>query len=133
MRAHALSATLALLAMAIAVQPAKAQGDAKPADSDARYKASAHLYDTYCTQCHGVNRNGKGVNTAGMAVQPRDHSDTAGMTSIPDDEMNKVIHEGGPAANKSALMPPWASVFTDAQITDMVAYLRKVCHCGSTK
>ena len=127
MRARFLPGLLALAAGAVlTAQPAAAQDAAK-------YKASAHLYDTYCTQCHGVNRNGKGVNTAGMAVQPRDHSDTAGMVSIPDEEMNKVIHEGGASANKSALMPPWASVLTDAQITDMVAYLRKVCRCGTAK
>jgi cytochrome c oxidase cbb3-type subunit 3 len=127
MRARFLSGVLVFTAgAAFMIQPAIAQDDAK-------YKASAHLYDTYCTQCHGVNRNGKGLNTAGMAVQPRDHSDAAGMASIPDDEMNKVIHEGGAAANKSALMPPWSSVLTDAEITDMVAYLRKVCHCGTTK
>lgn len=123
MRAHVFFAAAVL---AFAIQPAWAQDDAK-------YKASAHLYDTYCTQCHGVNRNGKGVNTAGMAVQPRDHSDSAGMASIPDAEMVKVIHLGGASANKSALMPPWASVLTDQQITDMVSYLRMVCKCGPAK
>lgn len=123
MRVHIFAAAALL---GFAAQPASAQEDAK-------YKESAHLYDTYCTQCHGVNRNGKGVNTAGMAVQPRDHSDAAGMASIPDDEMIKVIHLGGASANKSALMPPWASVFTDEQITNMVAYLRKVCKCGPAK
>ncbi|HWL46848.1 MAG TPA: cytochrome c [Sphingomonadaceae bacterium] len=114
---------MGLAAMAFAVQPAAAEDDPK-------FQASAHIYDTYCTQCHGVQRNGKGVNTAGMSVQPRDHSDAAGMASIPNAEMIEVIHKGGAAANKSALMPPWASVLTDEQITDMVAYLRHVCKCG---
>jgi len=119
MRLTYLSGSLVLAAaMMFAVSPASAQDDAK-------FKASAHLYDTYCTQCHGVNRNGKGINTAGMSVQPRDHADTAGMKSIPIEEMNKAIHEGGAAVNKSALMPPWSSVFTDAQITDRVPYLAK--------
>jgi cytochrome c oxidase cbb3-type subunit III len=92
------------------------------AADDAKLKASAHLYDTYCAQCHGVNRDGKGVNTVGLSVQPRDHSDTKGMTSIPLEEMTKAIRDGGASVNKSALMPPWSSVLTDEQITDMVAY-----------
>ena len=33
------------------------------------------LYNTYCVQCHGLQRNGKGVNTPDMSVQPRDHTD----------------------------------------------------------
>lgn len=108
------------------VQPAAAQ-------DEARLKASAHLYDVYCAQCHGVQRNGKGVNTIGLSVQPRDHSDTKGMASIPLDEMTKAIRDGGAAVNKSALMPPWNSVLTEAEVADMVAYLRKVCRCDDVK
>ena len=80
-----------------------------------------------------MQRNGKGVNTAALSVQPRDHSDTKGMSSIPLEELTKAIREGGAAVNKSALMPPWSSVLSDAQITDMVAYLRHVCRCDDPK
>lgn len=90
---------------------------------------TVRLYNTYCTQCHGLERNGKGVNTVGLSVQPRDHSDKVSMSSIPLDEMTKAIKEGGASVNKSALMPPWGSVLTDEQIADLVSYLRKVCHC----
>jgi cytochrome c oxidase cbb3-type subunit 3 len=121
---------LALFGCAAALGMASAFAAPASAADDAKMKASAHLYDTYCSQCHGVQRNGKGVNTVGLSVQPRDHSDTKGMTSIPLDEMAKAIRDGGASVNKSALMPPWASVLTDAQITDMVAYLRHVCKCG---
>lgn len=99
------------------------------ADDEAKLQASAHVYDTYCAQCHGVNRNGKGVNTAALSVQPRDHSDTKGMTSIPREEMVSAIRDGGASVNKSALMPPWNSVLTEEQIENMVTYLRKVCRC----
>lgn len=92
--------------------------------------ASAHLYDTYCAQCHGVERNGKGVNTGGLSVQPRDHSDTVAMSSLPRDQMIKAIAEGGAAVNKSALMPAWSSVLTGEQIEDMADYLIHVCKCG---
>jgi cytochrome c oxidase cbb3-type subunit 3 len=99
------------------------------AEEDPAVQASTKLYNTYCAQCHGLNRNGKGVNTIALSVQPRDHSDKVGMSSIPLDEMTKAIREGGASVNKSALMPPWGSVLTDQQIAEMVSYLRKVCHC----
>jgi cytochrome c oxidase cbb3-type subunit 3 len=98
-----------------------------------KIQASAHLYDTYCAQCHGVNRNGKGVNTVGLSVQPRDHSDTAGMSSLPREQMVKAITEGGASVNKSALMPAWGHVLTKEQIEDMADYLIYVCKCNQTK
>ena len=106
-------------------------GPAAAGDDDPNIKASAHLYDTYCAQCHGVQRNGKGVNTVGLSVQPRDHSDTAGMASLPREEMIRAITDGGAAVNKSALMPAWSSVLTEEQIEDMADYLHFVCKCGS--
>lgn len=98
--------------------------------ADAKIEQSARLYDTYCAQCHGISRNGKGVNTVGLPVQPRDHSDTAAMSSLPRDQMVRAIREGGASVNKSALMPSWSSVFTDAQIEQMADYLLYVCKCG---
>ncbi len=98
--------------------------------ADAKIEQAARLYDTYCAQCHGVTRNGKGVNTVGLSVQPRDHSDSAAMSSLPRDQMVRAIREGGAAVNKSALMPSWSSVFTDAEIEQMADYLLYVCKCG---
>lgn len=99
------------------------------AENDKIEKA-AKLYDLYCAQCHGVGRDGKGVNTVGLSVQPRDHSDTAAMSSLPRDQMVRAIRDGGAAVNKSPLMPPWASVLTDEQVDLMADYLLHVCKCG---
>jgi cytochrome c oxidase cbb3-type subunit 3 len=103
------------------------------AEDNPKFKDSARLYDTYCAQCHGVNRNGKGVNTVGLSVQPKDHTDTAGMSSIPREEMAGAIRNGGASVNKSALMPPWSSVFSDQQIDQMVDYLIHVCKCSKSE
>ena len=123
-------AAFALVAMtgAIAFHRPATAGTENP-----RIAASAHLYDTYCAQCHGVQRNGKGVNTVGLSVQPRDHSDTAGMSSLPRDQMIKAITEGGASVNKSALMPAWSAVLSKEQIEDMADYLIYVCKCGQGK
>lgn len=95
------------------------------------YARATRNYDAYCVQCHGINRNGKGVNSRDMSVQPRDHTDSKGMSDIPDNEIFRAIKEGGLAVNKSVLMPAWGNVMSDAEINELVAYLRHVCNCGT--
>ena len=89
------------------------------------------VYQTYCVQCHGLRKNGSGINLPALSVRPRDHTDTKAMGDTPDAELFKAIKEGGLSLNKSILMPAWGGVLTDAQITEMVKYLREVCHCGT--
>lgn len=84
------------------------------------------LYDTYCVQCHGVNRDGNGINSAHMAVKPRDHTDQKAMGDTPDDLLFKAIKDGGLAVNKSVLMPVWGTVLSDEEIRELVGYLRLI-------
>jgi len=86
-------------------------------------------YNTYCIQCHGMQGNGMGVNIRDMSVQPRDHTDAKAMGGRSDDELFKVIKEGGLSISKSVLMPPWGDTFTDNEIHDLVKYLRTLCKC----
>lgn len=88
------------------------------------------IYGTYCVQCHGLNRNGTGINVPALSVKPRDHTDTKAMGDMPDEEIFNAIKNGGLAVNKSVLMPAWGGVLTDDQIKEMVGYLRTVCKCG---
>jgi len=106
---------------------------ANAAAADEPHARAARNYDTYCAQCHGINRNGRGINSRDMSVQPRDHTDAKGMGDIPENEILKVIKEGGLAVNKSVLMPAWGNVMSDTEIREMAAYLRHVCNCGSGK
>jgi len=92
-------------------------------------ESAADNYRTYCMQCHGMQGNGMGANIQDMSVQPRDHTDAKSMGARTDAELFKVINEGGLAINKSALMPPWDSTFTDNEINDLVKYLRTMCKC----
>lgn len=103
------------------------------AAADDKFAKASRNYDTYCVQCHGINRNGRGINSRDMSVQPRDHSDAKGMGDIPDEEIFNVIKNGGLAANKSVLMPAWGNVMNDDEIKELVGYLRFVCKCGSGK
>ncbi len=100
-------------------------GSAASAEGDA--KRGKALYEVYCTQCHGVNGNGKGVNAAYMSVMPRDHTDTKEMTARTDEELFKVVKLGGKSINKSVLMPAWGRNLSDDDIHALVAHLRNMC------
>lgn len=85
------------------------------------------LYETYCTQCHGLAGKGNGINTPHLSVQPRNHTDRDEMSARTDEELIKAIMQGGQAVNKSILMPNWDGNLSDEDVTDIVAYLRQIC------
>lgn len=87
----------------------------------------ATLYNLYCTQCHGIKGNGKGVNASHMSVQPRSHVDREEMMARSDEELFKVIAQGGKSIDKSNLMPAWGVNLSDEEIDELVAYLRSLC------
>jgi cytochrome c oxidase cbb3-type subunit 3 len=88
------------------------------------------IYKTYCTQCHGLNGSGKGINTQSMSVQPRDHTDPKGMSAISDAQLKKAIAKGGLSVSKSVLMPPWGATFNNEELDSLVSYLRELCKCS---
>jgi cytochrome c oxidase cbb3-type subunit III len=92
-------------------------------------ETAADNYKTYCVQCHGMEGNGKGINVRDMSVVPRDHTDAKSMSARSDDDLFKVIKEGGVSINKSILMPTWGSTFSDDEIKDLVQHLRMLCKC----
>jgi cytochrome c oxidase cbb3-type subunit 3 len=64
-----------------------------------------------------------------MSTQPREHTDAKEMSARTDQELFKVIRDGGQSISKSVLMPPWSSVLTDEEINDMVNYMHELCKC----
>ena len=85
------------------------------------------LYRTYCSQCHGTDGTGNGINAPHLEVAPRNHTDRDEMITRTDEELFKAISEGGQSINKSVLMPNWGKTLSEAQIEDIVAYLRALC------
>lgn len=92
-------------------------------------ESAADNYKAYCVQCHGLQGNGNGVNIRDMSVVPRDHTDAKSMSGRSDETLFKAIKEGGPAIDKSILMPPWDQTLSDEEITDLVQHLRMLCKC----
>jgi len=59
-----------------------------------------------CALCHGVDGTGNGPTAAALNPKPRNYTDPNWQASITDDEIKKIIVEGGAAVGKSASMPP---------------------------
>lgn len=106
--------TAALLSTTMAVQAA---------DVDQGKK----LYGQFCASCHGQSGKGDGPAAAALNPKPRDHTDKEYMSKLSDEDMFKVIKNGGASIGKSPLMPPWGASLKDDQIKDVVAYIRALC------
>ena len=85
------------------------------------------LYGQFCASCHGQSGKGDGAAAAALNPKPRDHTDKEYMSKMSDDDMLKVIKNGGASIGKSPLMPPWGASLKDDQIQDIIAYIRTLC------
>ena len=113
---------LALLVMlAVALLSTTIAGQAADVDQGKK------LYGQFCASCHGQSGKGDGPAAAALNPKPRDHTDKAYMSKMSDEDMFKVIKNGGASIGKSPLMPPWGASLKDDQINDVVAYIRTLC------
>lgn len=80
------------------------------------------LFTKNCVLCHGVNGEGR------PHVQPRpgDLRDPDRTPRRSDDDLYRVIRDGGPALGLSSTMFGWADVLDDQEILDLVAFLRRL-------
>jgi mono/diheme cytochrome c family protein len=94
-----------------------------PASADGEGGASARgrtLFETYCVLCHGAAGKGDGRAAGLQKVRPSDLT----VSARSDDYKLQIISNGGAAMSRSEGMPPWKTVLTHEQITEVVAYLR---------
>ncbi|UCF78177.1 MAG: c-type cytochrome, partial [Candidatus Eiseniibacteriota bacterium] len=87
------------------------------------------LYVKHCAACHGVHGDGDGYNAEYLPVAPIVHSDSAYMSTRPDDDLFDGIYAGGYILNKSQRMPPWGFTLERREIWQLVAYMRQLCRC----
>ncbi|MBI4537360.1 MAG: cytochrome c [candidate division NC10 bacterium] len=81
-------------------------------------------YQELCAACHGASGKGDGPAAAALNPKPRNHTDAAYMNKLKDQQLFDFIKKGGQAMGKSPLMPAWSGQLTDAQIQDLVVYIR---------
>jgi len=106
-----------LSAVAVLCAPAVAQ-EAPP---------GKELYDKWCAECHGYDGDGQGSAASYMLPRPRDFTlglyqiRTTASGELPTDEdLFRVIRDGMPGTT----MPGWRAKFNDAEIRDLVAYIK---------
>jgi hypothetical protein len=52
------------------------------------------------------------------------------MSTLSDQDMFKVISEGGAAVGKSPLMPAWGGTLSEQDIWNVIAHIRQnICKC----
>lgn len=85
------------------------------------------LYGQFCASCHGESGKGDGPASAALNPKPRNHTDKEYMSKLSDEDMMKVIKEGGTSVGKSPIMPPWGAALKDDQVKDVIAYIRTLC------
>lgn len=81
----------------------------------------------YCSRCHNPDSTVTQVsNYANLAVDPHRLSDGADLNKLTDAELTAIIQHGGPALNRSALMPPYGRTLSKADIQALVSYIRLI-------
>lgn len=80
------------------------------------------LYFAHCARCHGVRGNGSWRATL-ILIRPGDLSDPRRMQPLSDQYLFDIIKNGGAPMGKPG-MPAFGFHLSDAQIQDLVRYLR---------
>lgn len=89
-------------------------------------------YIANCSPCHGDTGKGDGplAETLGEGVKARNLSDAKLLATRTDEFLFKVIKSGGVAVGFAEAMPSWKETFTDAEIKQIVQYVRNsICKC----
>ena len=94
------------LAVALLAGPARAQG------------AGEKVYKAKCASCHGAD--GAGTTPAGKATKARDFCSEE-VKKETDEDWTPIVVKG---KNK---MPAYDKKLTDAEIKDVLAYIRGLC------
>ncbi len=63
------------------------------------------IFSTRCAACHGTSGHGDGPGAQALDPKPRNFGVAAWQAAVTDEQLGKIIKEGGPAVGKSAGMP----------------------------
>ena len=94
--------------------------------------AGQSIFLHQCSACHGLEARGDGPLSASLIAQrqvhPRNLTDSTYMATKTDHDLFTVISRGGGPMGKSNYMPHWGGYLTNAQINNLVSYVRQVSH-----
>jgi len=85
------------------------------------------LNDQYCDRCHNSESTAERVsNYDNLEVKPHPFSEGDTLNKLSDADLIAIITNGGPALQKSALMPAWGNTLSKSDIQAVMAYIRAV-------
>jgi cytochrome c oxidase cbb3-type subunit 3 len=76
--------------------------------------------------CHGEHGKGDGPAARALPVKAADHTNGPVMNQLSDKYLSDIISKGGAAVGKSPIMPAWGNQFNEAQIRDLIAFIRSI-------
>ena len=85
------------------------------------------LNNKYCDRCHNPESTPERVsNYDNLETKPHPFTEGDTLNKMSDGELTAIISHGGPALNKSALMPPYGYTLSKTEIEALIAYIRLV-------
>ncbi len=85
------------------------------------------LDNKYCARCHNPESSAERVsNYDNLEVKPHPFTEGDTLNKMSDADLAAIIGHGGPALNKSALMPPYGYTLSKSEIEALIAYIRLV-------
>jgi len=85
------------------------------------------LNDQYCERCHNPESTVERVsNFDNLEIKPHPFTEGDTLNKLTDADLTAIINHGGPALNKSALMPAWGNTLSKADIQALVSYIRAI-------
>jgi len=87
----------------------------------------SQLNDQYCARCHNAESTPERVsNYDNLEVKPHPFTEGDTLNKMSDADLTSIISFGGPALNKSPLMPPYGYTLSKAQTQALISYIRMV-------
>jgi mono/diheme cytochrome c family protein len=85
------------------------------------------LNDQYCDRCHNPESTVERVsNFDNLEIKPHPFTEGDTLNKISDADLASIISHGGPALNKSSLMPAWGNTLSKSDIQALISYIRAV-------
>ena len=92
-----------------------------------RQRVGSILADKNCSRCHDSESSPERVsNYDNLEVKPHPFTEGSTLNKMSDADLTSIILHGGPALNRSALMPPYGNTLSAADVKALIAYVRAV-------
>ena len=85
------------------------------------------INDQYCDRCHNAESTVERVsNYDNLDIKPHPFAEGDTLNKLSNADLTAIISYGGPALNKSALMPAWGKTLSKPDVQALIAYIRAI-------